>query len=447
KVVIGSCVSTFTLEMQVALHNEITVMQFTLHNDIIVMQVTLPIEIIVMQVTLHNDIIVMQVTLHNEIIVMQVTLHYEFKAKISPRNSVPSKNAYSRREEGDSETSLHSTISHGKEYLPSFRIEDIMKSSPICLLSKASKTKSWLWHRRLNNLNFGTINDLARKDLVRRIPRLKFEKDHIGSACQLGKSKKHTHLPKTENTNLKVLNTLHMDLCGPMRVQTINWKKYILVIVEDYTRFTWVKFLRSKDETLEKQDRALFRFASGVAAILGFQVLSICTYLLEAENASTVPNREYVAKCLYTVTPFIHSLGDGLPGGSMGLGGGRGRSPFRRGFFAGNENADPADMGVAEQHQNIARREWDELCSSQEWILVENHFARCDRKINAIFEKARSMYRDGHLALDIEDESDIKRGLDAYFSNLYEFPSNGHRFQRLKLVAGCLGNARSPIWA
>ncbi|GJW28290.1 retrovirus-related pol polyprotein from transposon TNT 1-94 [Tanacetum coccineum] len=128
-------------------------------------------------------------------------------------------------------------------------VEDMMKSSPICLLSKASKNKSWLWHRRLNHLNFGTINDLARKDLVRGLPRLKFEKDHLCSACQLGKSKKHTHKPKPENTNLEVLNTLHMDLCGPMRVQTINGKKYILVIVDDYSRFTWVKFFRSKDET------------------------------------------------------------------------------------------------------------------------------------------------------------------------------------------------------
>nr|GEX87281.1 retrovirus-related Pol polyprotein from transposon TNT 1-94 [Tanacetum cinerariifolium] len=102
--------------------------------------------------------------------------------------------------------------------------EDMMKSSPICLLSKASKTKSWLWHRRLNHLNFDTINDLARKDLVRGLPRQKFEKDHICSACQLGKSKKHTHSPKIENTNLEVLNTLHMDLCGPMRLQTINEK-------------------------------------------------------------------------------------------------------------------------------------------------------------------------------------------------------------------------------
>nr|GEX69871.1 integrase, catalytic region, zinc finger, CCHC-type, peptidase aspartic, catalytic [Tanacetum cinerariifolium] len=106
--------------------------------------------------------------------------------------------------------------SHGSN-LYTILVEYIMKSSPICLLSKASKNKSWLWHRRLNHVNFGTINDLARKDLVRGIPRLKFEKDHLCSACQLGKSKKHTYKPKTENTNLEVLNTLHMDLCGPMR--------------------------------------------------------------------------------------------------------------------------------------------------------------------------------------------------------------------------------------
>nr|GEY73460.1 retrovirus-related Pol polyprotein from transposon TNT 1-94 [Tanacetum cinerariifolium] len=115
-------------------------------------------------------------------------------------------------------------------------VEHMMKSSPICLLSKSSKNKSWLWHQCLNYLNFGTINDLARKDLVRGLPRLKFKKYHLCSAWQLGKSKKHTYKPKTKNTNLEVLNTLHMDLCGPMRVQTIKGKKYILLIVDDYSR-------------------------------------------------------------------------------------------------------------------------------------------------------------------------------------------------------------------
>ncbi|GKA70540.1 retrovirus-related pol polyprotein from transposon TNT 1-94 [Tanacetum coccineum] len=125
---------------------------------------------------------------------------------------------------------------------------DMMASSPICLLSKASKTKSWLWHRRLSHLNFGTINHLARHGLVRGLPKLKFEKDHLCSACAMGKSKKKPHKPKSEDTNQEKLYLLHMDLCGPMRVASVNGKKYILVIVDDYSRFTWVKFLRSKDE-------------------------------------------------------------------------------------------------------------------------------------------------------------------------------------------------------
>ncbi|GJR79849.1 retrovirus-related pol polyprotein from transposon TNT 1-94 [Tanacetum coccineum] len=124
----------------------------------------------------------------------------------------------------------------------------MMTSSPICLLSKASKTKSWLWHRRLSHLNFGAINYLARHSLVRGLPKLKFEKDHLCSACAMGKSKKKPHKPKFEDTNQEKLYLLHMDLCGPMRVASVNGKKYILVIVDDYSRFTWVKCLRSKDE-------------------------------------------------------------------------------------------------------------------------------------------------------------------------------------------------------
>nr|GEV81661.1 retrovirus-related Pol polyprotein from transposon TNT 1-94 [Tanacetum cinerariifolium] len=80
------------------------------------------------------------------------------------------------------------------------------------------------------------------------LPKLKFEKDHICSACAMGKSKKKSHKPKSEDTNQEKLYLLHMDLCGPMRVESVNGKKYILVIVDDYSRFTWVKCLRSKGE-------------------------------------------------------------------------------------------------------------------------------------------------------------------------------------------------------
>ncbi|GJR76731.1 retrovirus-related pol polyprotein from transposon TNT 1-94 [Tanacetum coccineum] len=125
---------------------------------------------------------------------------------------------------------------------------DMMTSSPICLLSKASKTKSWLWHRCLSHLNFGAINHLARHGHVRGLPKLKFEKDHLCFAYATGKSKKKPHKPKSEDTNQEKLYLLHMDLCGPMRVASVNGRKYILVIVDDYSRFTWVKFLRSKDK-------------------------------------------------------------------------------------------------------------------------------------------------------------------------------------------------------
>nr|GEZ69325.1 integrase, catalytic region, zinc finger, CCHC-type, peptidase aspartic, catalytic [Tanacetum cinerariifolium] len=64
----------------------------------------------------------------------------------------------------------------------------------------------------------------------------------------MGKSKKKSHTPKSEDTNQEKLYLLHMDLCGTMRVESVNGKKYILVIVDDYSQFTWVKCLRSKDE-------------------------------------------------------------------------------------------------------------------------------------------------------------------------------------------------------
>nr|GFA37396.1 hypothetical protein [Tanacetum cinerariifolium] len=115
-------------------------------------------------------------------------------------------------------------------------------------LAEASKTKSWLWHRRLSHLNFGAINHLARQCLVRGLLKLKFKKDHLYSACAMGKSTKKSHKPKSEDTNQEKLYLLHMDLCGTMRVESVNGKKHILVIVDDYSRFTWVKFLRSKDE-------------------------------------------------------------------------------------------------------------------------------------------------------------------------------------------------------
>ncbi|GJV57411.1 retrovirus-related pol polyprotein from transposon TNT 1-94 [Tanacetum coccineum] len=154
--------------------------------------------------------------------------------------------------------------------LYSISLNDMMSASPVCLLTKASSTKSWLWHRRLNHLNFGTLNELARKNLVRGLPMLKYDKDHLCPSCQLGKSKKASHPLKAENTNTEVLHTLHMDLCGPMRTESINGKKYVLVIVDDYTRFGWVRFLRSKDETPHAIEKFIVKTQRALNATVRF---------------------------------------------------------------------------------------------------------------------------------------------------------------------------------
>ncbi|GKC46168.1 retrovirus-related pol polyprotein from transposon TNT 1-94 [Tanacetum coccineum] len=182
----------------------------------------------------------------------------------------------------------------------------MMASSPICLLSKASKTKSWLWHRRLSHLNFGAINHLAKNGLVRGLPKLKFEKDHLCSACAMGKSKKQSHKPKSEDTNQEKLYLLHMDLCGPMRVASVNGKKYILVIVDDYSRFTWVKFLASKDEAPD----FIIKFLKMIQVRLNATVRNIRT-----DNGTEFVNqtlRDYYEHLLHDRKPdlsYLHVFG------------------------------------------------------------------------------------------------------------------------------------------
>ncbi|GJR22832.1 retrovirus-related pol polyprotein from transposon TNT 1-94 [Tanacetum coccineum] len=126
-------------------------------------------------------------------------------------------------------------------------------SSPtlICFLAKASPTQAWLWHHRLSYLNFDTINLVSKNDIVNGLPKLKFVKHQLFSSCEMGKAKISSFKSLTVTRSKKRLDLLHIDLCGPMRIETINGKKYILVIVDDYSRYTWTLFLRSKDENPE----------------------------------------------------------------------------------------------------------------------------------------------------------------------------------------------------
>ncbi|KAJ9541604.1 hypothetical protein OSB04_028110 [Centaurea solstitialis] len=118
-----------------------------------------------------------------------------------------------------------------------------------CLFSKASMTESSLSHRRMGHMNIKTMNLLVKNQLVRGLPPKEFTLDDHCVACLKGKQHKASHKSKKINTISAPLQLWHMDLFGPTNVMSIGKKSYCLVIIDDYSRFTWVFFLRTKDET------------------------------------------------------------------------------------------------------------------------------------------------------------------------------------------------------
>nr|GEW59313.1 integrase, catalytic region, zinc finger, CCHC-type, peptidase aspartic, catalytic [Tanacetum cinerariifolium] len=106
--------------------------------------------------------------------------------------------------------------------LYTINLHEMASASPICLMARATSTKSWLWHQRLSHLNFDTINDLAKNDLVFGLPKFKFHKEHRCPSFEQKKSKRASHPPKPVPNSRQRLHLVHMDLCGPMRIASIN---------------------------------------------------------------------------------------------------------------------------------------------------------------------------------------------------------------------------------
>ncbi|GJY42411.1 retrovirus-related pol polyprotein from transposon TNT 1-94 [Tanacetum coccineum] len=107
-------------------------------------------------------------------------------------------------------------------YLYFITLQDTSTPNPICLMDKATSSQAWLWHRRLSHLNFNTINLLSKYDIVTGLPKLKFIKDHLCSTCELGKTKRKSFKTKNTPSSKRWLQILHMNLCGPMRVESFN---------------------------------------------------------------------------------------------------------------------------------------------------------------------------------------------------------------------------------
>ncbi|GJU25213.1 putative ribonuclease H-like domain-containing protein [Tanacetum coccineum] len=157
-----------------------------------------------------------------------------------------------------------------------------------CLFAKATLYESNLWHRRLGHINFKTLNKLIRGNLVRGLPYKIFENDHTCVACQKGKQHKASCKTKTVSSISQPLQMLHMDLFGPTFVKSIMKKMYRLVVTDDFSRFSWVFFLATKDET----SGILKAFITGIENQINHKVK-----IIRCDNGTKFKNKEMNQFC------------------------------------------------------------------------------------------------------------------------------------------------------
>ncbi|GKE05595.1 putative ribonuclease H-like domain-containing protein [Tanacetum coccineum] len=151
-----------------------------------------------------------------------------------------------------------------------------------CLFAKATPDESNLWHRRLGYVNFKTINKLVRGNFVRGLPTKLFEINQTCVACQKGKQHRASCKTKTDSSISQPLQMLHMDLFGPTFVKSLMKKMYCLVVTDDFSRFSWVFFLATKDETSE----ILKTFITGIENLIDLRVK-----VIRCDNGTEFKNR------------------------------------------------------------------------------------------------------------------------------------------------------------
>ncbi|GJW68672.1 putative ribonuclease H-like domain-containing protein [Tanacetum coccineum] len=164
----------------------------------------------------------------------------------------------------------------------SLDLKNIVPSRCItCLYANATSDESKMWHKRLGHVNFKNINKLVKGHLVRGLPSKVFVNYHTCVACKKGKQHKASCKAKLERTIRKPLELLHMDVFGSVLVESINMKKYCLVVTDDFSKFSWVFFLATNDETNE----ILYKFITGLENQLNHKAKIIrCDHGTEFKN-------------------------------------------------------------------------------------------------------------------------------------------------------------------
>nr|GEX07518.1 retrovirus-related Pol polyprotein from transposon TNT 1-94 [Tanacetum cinerariifolium] len=205
---------------------------------------------------------------------------------------------------------------HGNDLLTSNRgfdlytisLQESTSSTPLSFMAKATPTQAWLWHQRLSHLNFDYINLLLKKDIVIGLPKLKYVKDQLCSSCELSKAKRSSFKSKVVPSLKGRLNLLHMDLCGPMRVASINGKKYTLNGVVERRNRTMVEAARTM---LSASQLPLFFWAEAIATVCYTQNRSIIIPTHGKTSYHLINDRKPSIKHLYIFGCICYITRDG----------------------------------------------------------------------------------------------------------------------------------------
>ncbi|GJV65390.1 integrase, catalytic region, zinc finger, CCHC-type containing protein [Tanacetum coccineum] len=172
--------------------------------------------------------------------------------------------------------------------LYSITLQNTTSPNPTCLIAKASSSQAWLWHRRLSHLNFDTINLLSKYDIVSGLLKLKFVKDHLCSSCELGKEKRKSFKTKTTPSSKRQLQILHMDLCGPVRVESFNGKKYVLAEAIATACFT-----QNRSLVIPQHEKTPYHIINGrKPSVKLFHIFSsLCYIVRDGENLDKIKEK------------------------------------------------------------------------------------------------------------------------------------------------------------
>ncbi|KAL0343662.1 UNVERIFIED_CONTAM: Retrovirus-related Pol polyprotein from transposon TNT 1-94 [Sesamum angustifolium] len=179
----------------------------------------------------------------------------------SSTSSSAEKGKLENKKAKDSEALYYNPKAVADQFFPRISVATSAKEHGVCKRNikavqsyESTEDQSWLWHRRLGHFNFQGLKILHQKKMMTDLPQIQAIEGAC-EACLQGKQHKKPFPSGTSWRAKAVLELIHTDVCGPMRTPSHEQNRYFIIFIDDYSRMTWVYFMREKSEVLSRDER------------------------------------------------------------------------------------------------------------------------------------------------------------------------------------------------